>query len=160
MLSEAKCPKFNCPGKGKVYNYEITNDREWYFFLCKECGEDWQEDVPLIEENDEFKMQVEALLLGFEIFEAAYNCLDAIGFYNKEGKRCEQADQKCLKYLGELSSSLSKKANNWGPARMKKIFEHEDEMEWPVEDLAVFAKEAKGAPARKAEEIIRYIRAL
>ncbi len=162
VFGETSCVNRNCrEGKGEVFGCDTINGVEWYFFVCEECGEEWQRTARSAEEEDEFKIQIDALLLGFVIFEAAYNCLQLIGFYN-EKRYCNKAtEEACLKALTELESLLLEKEKSWGLSRMKRIISMcKEEIEWGIKELTTLAEEAQGITQIRAGEVTRHVRGI
>ncbi len=144
MFNEIICPSCRRE-KGEAFNSEKINGVKWYFFLCKECGEEWQEELTFLSggKDDPEKMKVDSLLLGIEIFEAVNTCLSS--------------PKEQLRVLKELVDQLAEIENKWGFPRFKAVMVNYNGVDWALTGLDKVIEELDGESKKVASDLLHYL---
>lgn len=153
------CPECGSK-KAEIIGVEREGNKKRYMFFCLSCESDWPEEISFPERDEARDMEIDSILLGFEIFEVASECSlifehsleESIFFSKKE-------EEECLEGLKYLQSLLSKIENEWGILRLKKILlSYNENVDWGVRELDVLSQLSKGKIKEETEKIIRYLK--
>ena len=92
-------PVIFCPECGRKARIVEARCRK-YIFQCTFCPHNWREELTT-KKDDDSNLEIDAMLLGIEIFEAAYACMFSLDRVSKSRKGCS----KILNYFQSFLSA-------------------------------------------------------
>jgi hypothetical protein len=92
-------PVIFCPECGRKARIVEARCRK-YIFQCTFCPYNWREELTIDKKDDDSNVEIDAMLLGIEIFEVAYACMFSLDRVSSR-KGCS----KILKYFQSFLSA-------------------------------------------------------
>lgn len=162
-MTDFLCPNCNSSNT-KPFGFEERERVKWVFVECKNCDHDWPEEVRKLEDSDSFlDLEIDATLLGIELFEAGNECLQILGLYPQAVRRDSangtKEEKSCLAILKELNNLIINTEVNFGNEKMSCIFsECTKQVLWGVEEIRRLKEETMlSTVSRETERILTRI---
>ncbi len=154
------CPECGS-SKAVIIGVEGIGNKREYTFFCSNCDTDWPEEIAFPNGDELRNMEIDSILMGFEVFDVASGCFLIIEHSLEEDVPVsEKEEEKCLESLKYLQSLLAKAENGWGLPRLKEVLvKHEKNVEWGMVELDNLFQSSEGKIREETEKIIKYFEA-
>jgi hypothetical protein len=155
------CPECGF-SKGVIIGVEGIGNKREYTFFCSNCDTDWPEEISFPNGDESRNMEIDSILLGFEVFDVAAECSLVIEHSLEEDVPVSKSgEEKCIESLKCLQSLLAKAENGWGLPRLKEVVvRYEKNVEWGIEAINDLFQSSDGRIKKEAGKIVRYFEAV
>ncbi len=154
------CPECGS-SKAVIIGVEGIENKRKYTFFCSNCDTDWPEEIAFPNGDESRNMEIDSILLGFEVFDVVSECsLMLEHSFEEDVPPSEKEEDNCLEGLKYLQSLLAKAENGWGLPRLKELLiKYEKNVEWGIVALDDLFQSSDGKIKEESEKIIKYLRA-
>jgi hypothetical protein len=134
--------KVNCPEclrNAEVVDLKRRKGKKKYVLFCKFCENKWEEElITSRKDDDSVDLDIDAMLLGIEIFEVAHACLSSLDCVSE--KKPHKGCFKIIKYFQSLLSETESE-----PEKLKEIIiEHRKNNVWVDYKIKDFVENSTG----------------